>query len=141
MGDSRGNLWVGTGGQGLWRYQSTPHGDHRLLERTSTATGLSDDGITDLLEDRDGNIWVATRDGLNRLTPQKMTPITDIGLASAVEATRDGRVFVGTAEAVVPYPSGRADSRAGADSHSRTAADGDARGRPRARSGSPPPDS
>jgi signal transduction histidine kinase/ligand-binding sensor domain-containing protein len=111
MRDSRGNLWVGTGGQGLWRYQAFPDGRHRLLERTSTATGLSDDGITDLLEDRDGNIWVATRDGLNRLTPHKMTPITDLGLASAVEATRDGRVFVGTADTVVVFPNGRIDSR------------------------------
>ncbi len=82
------------------------------MQRTSTATGLSDDGVTQLLEDRDGNIWVATRDGLNRLTPHKMTPVTDIGIVNAVDATRDGRVWVGTVDAVVAFADGRIDSRA-----------------------------
>ena len=78
MHDSRGNLWVGTGGQGLWRFQHHASGAVRLFERTSTMTGLADDGVTDLHEDREGNIWVATRDGLNRLTPHKMTPIMEL---------------------------------------------------------------
>ncbi len=66
-------------------------------------TGLSDDGVTDLQEDREGNIWVATRDGLNRLTPHKMIPIMDLGTVSAVDATADGRVWVGTADSVVAF--------------------------------------
>jgi len=109
--DSRGNLWVGTGGQGLWRVRPDQTSSVRVFERTSTATGLSDDGVTDMREDRDGNIWVATRDGLNRLTPHKMTPITDLGIVNAIDATRDGRVWVGAADAIVPFASGRLGSR------------------------------
>ena len=112
MHDSRGNLWVGTGGQGLWRVRTIGSGEPVALERTSTATGLSDDGVTELTEDRDGNIWVATRDGLNRLTPHRMTPITDLGIVSAVDATRDGRVWVGTVDAVVSFVDARIDARA-----------------------------
>lgn len=108
--DSRGSLWIGTGGQGLWRYRLEAKSP-APLERTSTAAGLSDDGVTDLLEDRDGNVWVATRDGLNRLTPHKMTPITDIGLASAIEVAAGGDVFVGTAEGVVRFEDGRVEGR------------------------------
>ena len=106
--DGRGNLWVGTGGQGLFRVGAADGAATRpRLERTSTATGLSDDGVTDVEEDREGNLWVATRDGLNRLTPHKLTPITDIGIANAVEASSDGRVWVGTVDDIVSFTDGR----------------------------------
>jgi signal transduction histidine kinase len=72
---------------------------------------MSDDGVTDLLEDRDGNIWVATRDGLNRLTPHKMTPIMDLGIVNAVDVTPEGRVWVGTADALVAFEGGTITSR------------------------------
>lgn len=112
MHDSRGNLWVGTGGQGLWRVRPADAVSGRIFERTSTATGMSDDGVTDMIEDREGNIWVATRDGLVRLTPHLMTPITDLGIVTAVETTRDGRVWVGTVDAIVPFSTGRVGSEA-----------------------------
>lgn len=113
MRDTRGNLWVGTGGQGLFRLRATDSAGVIPLpvERTSTGTGLSDDGVTDLEEDREGNLWVATRDGLNRLTPHRMTPITDVGVVTAVETTRDGRVWVGSADDVVSFRSGLVDQR------------------------------
>lgn len=105
--DSHGNLWIGTGGQGLWRLRHTEKGHVDASERTSTATGLSDDGITELIEDREGNVWAATRDGLNRFTPHKMTPITDIGVVNAIDATRDGRVWVGTVDGILWFEDGR----------------------------------
>jgi signal transduction histidine kinase/ligand-binding sensor domain-containing protein len=111
MHDSRGNLWVGTGGQGLWRVRQSRSTAALVLERTSTATGLSDDGVTEIFEDREGNIWVATRDGLNRLTPHKMVPITDLGIATAVDAAPDGRVWVGTVDAVVSFGGGQLEAR------------------------------
>ena len=80
MYDSRGNLWVGTGGQGLWRVQRSAANASEMFEKASTVTGFSDDGVTAMLEDREGNIWAATLDGLNRLTPHKMSPITNLGL-------------------------------------------------------------
>jgi len=107
MHDARGNVWVGTGGQGLWRVRLGAPPYPPIFERTSTATGLSDDGVTGMTEDREGNVWVATRDGLNRLTPHRMTPITDLGIVNAVEATRDGHVWVGTVDSIVPFVNGR----------------------------------
>ncbi|MFN7916410.1 MAG: two-component regulator propeller domain-containing protein [Vicinamibacterales bacterium] len=115
MRDSRRNLWVGTGGQGLFRLQfGEGASTNVVVERTSTATGMSDDGVTDFEEDRDGNIWVATRDGLNRLTPHRMTPITDVGVVTAVAATPDGRIWVGSADDVVSFEDGRATGRSAA---------------------------
>ncbi len=112
--DSRGDLWVGTGGQGLWRLRHDAAGAVSLFQRTSTVTGLSDDGATSMIEDREGNVWVATRDGLNRLTPYKVTPILDLGLVNAVDVTPDGNVWVGTADAIVSFASGRMEARSAA---------------------------
>src|SRR5919108_5302336 len=90
--DSRRNLWVGTGGQGLWRVRLDAVQPFSAIERTMSLVGFSDDGVTSIIEDDDGSVWVATYDGLNRLLPNKMTPITNLGLIGGIEATRDGSV-------------------------------------------------
>ena len=104
--DRRGNLWVGTQGQGLWRVRPAIGSGSALVEKTTAAIGFSDDGVTALLEDREGNIWAATLDGLNRLTPHKMTAVLNLGLVSSVDATPDGRVWIGTADAVIEFAGG-----------------------------------
>lgn len=100
--DRRGDLWVGTLGQGLWRIRHAETGA-RMLETTTVRTGLSSDGIRSLLEDRDGNIWAGTSEGLNRLTPHRVTPVLSLGLVRAIDVTREGRVWVGTAEEVIRF--------------------------------------
>ncbi|GJG89765.1 hypothetical protein tb265_49460 [Gemmatimonadetes bacterium T265] len=65
-----GALWVGTEGAGLYRY------DGRRFTAFTTRDGLSDDRIVDILIDRGRNVWVATRDGLNRLRPEPFRVIT-----------------------------------------------------------------
>jgi ligand-binding sensor domain-containing protein len=58
--DSRGNLWVGTTGQGLWRLRAGAAADAPLIELATNQTGLSSNAVQTLLEDRDGNLWVGT---------------------------------------------------------------------------------
>ena len=58
-----GTLWVGTYGAGLYWF------DGQHFTSFSRRDGLSDDRVIDILPDRAGNIWVATRDGLNRFRP------------------------------------------------------------------------
>jgi signal transduction histidine kinase/ligand-binding sensor domain-containing protein len=108
--DGRGNFWVGTSGQGLWRVRPATSGK-TLVERTSAATGFSDDGVTALIEDREGNIWAGTLDGLNRLTPHKMTAVLNLGPVSSVDATADGQVWVGTPDALVEFTGGDIERR------------------------------
>ena len=105
--DRRGNLWIGTMGQGLWRARL----DSLEVDRATALIGLSDDGVTSLLEDRDGNIWAGTLDGLNRLTPHRMTPITDLGLVNSVDSTPDG-IWVGSAGGLTRFPDGDPGRRA-----------------------------
>ena len=131
--DSSGNLWVGAARQGLWRVRfengnstsvnagaqapalrsagaRTPArrslGVVPIVEKTTALVGFSDDGVTSLLQDSEGNIWAGTLDGLNRLTPHRITPVTDVGLVSGVEVTTDGAVWVGAADAVIKFAQG-----------------------------------
>jgi signal transduction histidine kinase/ligand-binding sensor domain-containing protein len=45
-----------------------------VLERFSQGRGLSDDRVTYAIEDREGNIWVATRGGLDRFRSGNLVP-------------------------------------------------------------------
>lgn len=58
-----GTLWIGTHGAGLHWF------DGERFRSFSRKDGLSDDRVIDILPDRQGNVWVATRDGLNRFQP------------------------------------------------------------------------
>ncbi len=104
--DRRGNLWVGTFGQGLWRVQidDNPGGPH--IDIATDQTGLANNAILSLLEDRDGNIWVGTPNGLSRLTPHKFTHMSELGLVTGVETTPDGHVWAATADGVAEILSG-----------------------------------
>ena len=92
--DSRGNLWVATTGQGLWRVRDTANARAPLIERATTQTGLSSDAVQSLLEDREGNIWVGTMLGLHSLTPQELTPLASGALVQS-HPSRCGRFGVG----------------------------------------------
>ena len=59
--DSRGYLWVGTYGQGLYIYN---HGG-RLIKRIAKEEGIGSNTINHLFRDRSNNIWIATNEGLS----------------------------------------------------------------------------
>lgn len=108
--DSRGTLWVGTYGQGLWRVRSSDRAEQPSAERLSTATGLLSDGVMSLLEDRDGNIWVGTSEGLNRLTPHKVEQIVDLGIVIGIERSEDGEIWVANVDGLTRYPATSTDN-------------------------------
>ena len=98
--DGRGNLWVGTLGQGLWRVR--PAAD-APIEQVSVMTGLPSNRVQALLEDREGSIWAGTFEGLSQLTPHRVTPVMTLGLITAVDATPDGDVWVATTEELIGF--------------------------------------
>jgi signal transduction histidine kinase/ligand-binding sensor domain-containing protein len=59
--DAAGDVWIGTVGMGVLRWHAG------RLERFDRRDGLSRDQVVSLLVDREGNIWVGTRGGLDRL--------------------------------------------------------------------------
>jgi len=58
--DRTGGLWVGTETQGLF------HLHDGISDHFGAADGLSGDRVTDILEDKEGNLWVATRNGVDQ---------------------------------------------------------------------------
>ncbi len=101
--DHRDNLWVATLGQGLWRVRRAADGVGLSVERASVLTGLSSDTVRALFEDREGNIWAGTSEGLDRLTPHRVTPVLTLGVVTGLDTSRDGRVWVTTGESVMRF--------------------------------------
>ena len=73
-----------------------------LIIETSQ-TGLLSDGIFALIEDRDGNIWAGTTEGLCRLTPRRITQLTGYGIVVAIRAGPDGSIWVGTIDELIRF--------------------------------------
>ncbi|MFN7980704.1 MAG: two-component regulator propeller domain-containing protein [Vicinamibacterales bacterium] len=102
--DRVGHLWVATIGQGLWRVDQPDATKGAVsVQRATVLTGLSSDAVRTVFEDRDGNIWAGTTEGVDRLVPHRVTPFADIGLVTTIDSTTDGRVWAGTADALVSF--------------------------------------
>ena len=92
--DSRGSLWIGTEGQGLFRVNSADRVDHY-----GSKDGLSSDTVTTFAEDHEGNIWVGTSEGVDRL---RDVPVISYSareglsgeLVNGVLASHDGTVWI-----------------------------------------------
>lgn len=100
--DSRKNIWVGTGTQGVYKINRTG-----LIDHYSRQEGLSSPIIRDFSEDNFGQIWIATFMGLNKLNPETgaVTVYTHTGTKPtelshpsvyALFNDRQGTLWVGT---------------------------------------------
>ncbi len=98
--DRDGGLWIATRGQGLLRlYQGHVH-------RFSHQDGLSGDAVNCLLEDREGNIWAGTNNGIDRFHEFPVTTLSGEGgivrgPVGSVAAGTDGSVWAGTTKGLV----------------------------------------
>jgi len=93
--DGQGNLWIASLGQGLLRLRDGK------LESLTQRDGLSSDVVVDLLEDQEGNLWVATARGLDRLRDSLVSSIPVLeglqdGAISLISSGKDGSLWVGT---------------------------------------------
>jgi signal transduction histidine kinase/ligand-binding sensor domain-containing protein len=102
--DRDGNLWMA--GEGLKRL--SPSGQ---LEEFSRAQGLSSNSVHALLEDREGNVWVGTTAGLDRLTHSDFvrTTLPWSPGHTALAAAEDGSIWMGSgnARSVLKFVDGR----------------------------------
>jgi len=104
--DHEADLWIGTSGQGLL------HLHQGITDQFASVDGLSGDVITDLFEDREGSIWVATNDGLDRFRDFAVPTISfKQGLSSArvwtVLAAKDGSVWLSTSDGLNNWKDGQ----------------------------------
>src|SRR5579862_3955695 len=99
--DQNGSFWITSVEDGLRRapyplqLPKEPIGElGNTLEQFTHKEGLSSDFATLILEDREGNIWVATRDGLDQFRDSALAPVIPGPAATqlSIAADKDGYV-------------------------------------------------
>jgi hypothetical protein len=93
--DSKGNLWFGTNGGGVSRY------DGQSFTNYTTAQGLVNNIVQCILEDKRGDLWFGTREGVSRFDGRSFTNYTTSqGLPNntvwAIAEDKTGNVWIGT---------------------------------------------
>jgi signal transduction histidine kinase/ligand-binding sensor domain-containing protein len=105
--DRNGGLWMGAlVDSGLL------HVHEGKADLFTTANGLSADSVTALFEDREGSIWVATVDGLDRFREYAIPTISvQQGVSShgfgSILAAKDGSLWMGTSEGLNRWNNGQ----------------------------------
>jgi signal transduction histidine kinase/ligand-binding sensor domain-containing protein len=92
--DRNNALWIGTATQGLYRIHNG------IVDHYRSVDGLSGDTVNGIYQDREGNLWVATDQGVDCF---RDTPVVSFSLreglsdesTNTVLARRDGTVWVG----------------------------------------------
>src|SRR5271165_1825352 len=103
--DRDGSLWIGTNDRGIL------HWHEGRIDAFGPDDGLSGNNVSRLLEDREGNIWVSTVNGLDRFHDLAAATIFQRqGLSQgprSVLAARDGSVWIGTRNGLNRWKDGR----------------------------------
>jgi ligand-binding sensor domain-containing protein/signal transduction histidine kinase len=104
--DRDGVLWIGTEGRGAYRQVGS-----RLVQY-STKEGLTNNFIRAFLQSRDGSVWIATDEGVNRWRPEGITNfqmrdgLCYFSTRSMLE-DRNGDIWIGTDRGVSRLHGGR----------------------------------
>jgi signal transduction histidine kinase len=116
--DTNGTLWIGTVGDGLWRWQ-----DGEWFHYT-TQQGLPDDRIYSIADDGNGHLWLGSPAGIFRVTRRSITELDTRegarlnclsfdrsdglptrecsgGAQPSIQHSRDGRLLFAMAEGAV----------------------------------------
>jgi Two component regulator propeller len=79
--DSAGDLWFGTWGEGVYRYNG------KLFTQFTTKEGLNSNAIHCILQDKMGNVWFGTSEGLCRYDGKTIVSVPiDGGFMSALSS-------------------------------------------------------
>jgi len=105
--DREGNLWIGTRFDGLKRLSrpgATADSTPAVTESFTSRDGLSSDVTNQVMEDEEGNLWVATEAGLDKFRPATLIAEATLGAPAAfgdklLEAS-DGSVYIGQTQTV-----------------------------------------
>jgi len=112
--DRDGGLWIGTSDRGVI------HAHQRTADVFGPSAGLSGIDVATLFEDREGDIWVSTVNGLDRFRDLAVATLTlkggssNTGVASVLAAT-DGSVWIATYAGLDRWKNGQISAFGGRD--------------------------
>ncbi len=107
--DSEGDLWIGTNGGGLNRFDRDLDAFTSFVSESDDSRGLSSNFVNAIYEDSDGNLWIGTGAGLNRFhretndfthylnDPENPQSISGNEITAIFE-DREGTLWIGTDE-------------------------------------------
>lgn len=119
MFDRAGNLWIATRYDGVQRVaRASPSGPRSPADASSSVEtfvagdGLSSEVTNKVLEDREGNVWIGTERGLDKLRPATLRFVPALTAPAAfgdkLMAASDGSVYIGEARTIYRVPPGGA---------------------------------
>ena len=105
---SDGHVWVGSRGGGLL-YCKPDKGQLDVVKTLTTHDGMSSNNIYSTVEDRNGNIWVGTDNGICRISPDMkvnsylfgQTTQSNIYTENCATMLSDGRMLFGTIDGLM----------------------------------------
>jgi ligand-binding sensor domain-containing protein len=102
--DSKGNLWFGTIGEGVVRY------DKKTLTYFSSPEGFYSESVFAINEDKDGNLWFGTDQGVYRYDGKTFKNYNEKDGLDHIDISRksilvdkSGKIWVGTHHGVYQY--------------------------------------
>lgn len=104
--DRDGAIWIATIDRGLL------HAHDGITDTFRQSDGLSGDWVRSIFEDREGNVWAGTTDGLDRFTACDILTISQkqglsLAFVTSVLAGSDGSVWIGTYDGLNRWKDGR----------------------------------
>ena len=98
--DKEGTIWIGTPGEGLYRYNNTENN----FDRWSVYNCLTSNTVLSIMSDQQGSVWMGTRRGITRLLPDGKLQSFEIsdGLPSeifndrSIDISKDGKLIFGS---------------------------------------------
>jgi len=84
--DSKGNIWFGCDGGGLFKYDPNVSDMSPAFTHYTTEDGLPDNSVSGLFEDSKGNLWIGSMfGGLSRFDDTAFTNYTKDGVIEGIE--------------------------------------------------------
>jgi ligand-binding sensor domain-containing protein len=93
--DNDGNLWFSMGGEGVYRYNGT------TFTNFTTKDGLCDNNTGDIIQDKSGNILIATKAGICRYDGKSFSKYFETDsmnkrMITSLFEDKDGNIWFGT---------------------------------------------
>lgn len=99
--DRRENLWVASRANGLIRISKNSDGSRKMASVFTDKEGLAGKLVRALFEDREGNVWVGTDQGLTRVSPSLVMSLSSGDQAVNAIARAGNDIWLGTSSGLI----------------------------------------